>query len=457
MSTVKELTCFKAYDVRGQLTSEINEEIAYRIGRAVAQSLKAQTVVLGFDARETSPKLAKAIAAGVCDAGTDIFDIGLVGTEEIYAAVSYLEADAGIEVTASHNPIDYNGMKIVKQRSQPLTDREFINIKKLAETSNFFNSRRSGVVINKKTIARKAYVDKVLSFVNTKKLKPMRIVINSGNGAAGPVVDALQKKLNEKGISTNFVYVHHNPDASFPNGIPNPLLEENRSATARVVVKEKADFGVAFDGDFDRCFLFDHQGNFIPGEYVVGLLSEVFLRRELGATIVHDPRVIWNTIDVVEKNNGNAVVSRTGHAFVKATMRKTSAIYGGEMSAHHYFRDFAYCDSGMIPWLIIWQLLSEAKSSLSDLICKRARLFPSSGELNFAVADADKTMQRVKEKFAANAALIDELDGLSMSFENWRFNLRTSNTEPLIRLNIEAQGNQSLLIEKTKILRSVIN
>ena len=456
MSKASHLTCFKAYDIRGRLGEELNEDIAYSVGRSTAQTLKAKTVALGFDARETSPSLAQAVAKGICDSGADVLDIGFAGTEEIYAAVCTLNTDAGIEVTASHNPIDYNGMKIVKQGSQPLSEQEFLNIKHLAEETIFVSPKSPGKIFNRVTIAREAYIDKILSFVNLQNLKPLKIVINSGNGAAGPVIDALNKKLKQRDVSTSFVYVHHQPDASFPNGIPNPLLEENRSVTADAIVREQADFGVAFDGDFDRCFLFDHRGNFIPGEYVVGLLSEVFLSKKRGAKIVHDPRVIWNTMDVVASLNGQSVLSKTGHTFVKATMRKHEAIYGGEISAHHYFKDFAYCDSGMVPWLMIWQLLSERQSSLSDLITKRKNFFPSSGELNFMVADAEKCLQRVKDSLLSDASFIDELDGLSMSFENWRFNLRRSNTEPLIRMNVETRGDQTLLAEKTEELKLLI-
>ena len=456
MSKNDKLKCFKAYDVRGKLGGELNEEIAYRIGRAIAQSLKAKTVVLGFDARATSPSLAEAVASGVCYSGADVLDIGLAGTEEIYSAVSAFNADAGVAVTASHNPIDYNGMKIVKKQSQPLSDQEFLKIKYIAEETKFSCSNSSGSVKNKASSARKIYVDKILSFVNLQSLKPLKIVINSGNGAAGPVIDALNHKLKQSGVNTDFVYLHHKPDASFPNGIPNPLLENNRGATAEFVVRERADFGVAFDGDFDRCFLFDHRGTFIPGEYVIGLLSKVFRSREKGAKIVYDPRVIWNTIDVVTKCDGQPVLSKTGHSFVKATMRKHQAIYGGEMSAHHYFRDFQYCDSGMIPWLMIWQLLSESKSKLSDLIDKQINLFPSSGELNFTVTNPAKCLERVRDSFVDDFSAIEELDGLSLSFENWRFNLRKSNTEPLVRLNIETRGDQSLLEEKKEELRTLI-
>ena len=438
MTHDKNLACFKAYDVRGKLGEEINEDIAYRIGRATAQSQKAKTVIVGFDARATSPDLSDAVAKGICDAGADVFEIGLAGTEEVYAAVSEFDACAGIEVTASHNPIDYNGMKIVGRSSRPLSEQEFGLIKTLAEESNFSQSQKTGVVFDKKEEARAAYFDKVLGFVDCSNLKPLKIVINSGNGAAGLTVDAVNEKFKDKGVKTNFVFVHHDPDPDFPNGIPNPLLEENRSSTVNAVIAEKADFGVAFDGDFDRCFFFDHLGSFIPGEYVVGLLAEIFLSREKGATIIHDPRVTWNTIDVVGKSGGKAVASKTGHAFLKDAMRKRDAIYGGEMSAHHYFRDFSYCDSGIIPWLLVWEYLSTSNLLLSDLISERRNHFPSSGELNFTVPNAATCLKRVQNHFASKATSIDELDGLSMTFDTWRFNLRKSNTEPLVRLNLEA-------------------
>ena len=456
MNSDKNLTCFKAYDVRGKLGEEFNEDIAYRVGRAIAKSQQAKAVVVGFDARATSPDLAQAVAKGICDTGADVLDIGLAGTEEVYAAVTEFDACAGIEVTASHNPIDYNGMKIVGRGSIPLSEHEFGLIKTLAEESSFSQPQQTGSVLDKKEVARAAYVNIVLGFVDCSNLKPLKIVINSGNGAAGPTLDAINKKLKEKGVKTNFVFVHHDPDPTFPNGIPNPLLEENRSSTVNAVIAENADFGAAFDGDFDRCFFFDHSGDFIPGEYVVGLLAEIFLKKEKGATIIHDPRVIWNTLDVVGKSGGKAVSSKTGHAFVKAAMRTRDAIYGGEMSAHHYFRDFYYCDSGIIPWLLVWEYLSASNLSLSDLISERRNRFPSSGEMNFTVPHAATCIERVQNHFMSEAMSIDEIDGLSMAFGTWRFNLRKSNTEPLVRLNVETRGDHDLLKEKTEELKKLI-
>lgn len=452
-----ELTCLKTYDIRGKVGVNINEEIVYRIARAVGENFNAKSVVIGFDARETSPLFAAEAAKGIIHTGADVLDIGMAGTEEMYWAVTEFGACAGIEITASHNPIEYNGMKIVGCSSKPLSNNDFLKIKQLAEENSFFQPQNKGAVLDRKEIARAAYIRKILSFVDCALLKPLKIVINSGNGAAGPTLDAINKKLDERGVETNFIFVNHEPDPTFPKGIPNPLLKENRSSTADIVVNQKADFGIAFDGDFDRCFFFDHCGDFISGEYLVGLIAEVFLIKEKGATIIHDPRVMWNTIDVIGEYGGQAVVSKTGHAFVKSAMRNFDAIYGGEMSAHHYFRDFSYCDSGVIPWLLIWELLSTSNLSLSDLIAERKKRFPSCGELNFTILDAEKCLEKIRNHFATSAKSISELDGLSMSFDDWRFNIRKSNTEPLVRLNVEARDDHVLLKEKTEKLKNMIN
>ena len=443
---MSDLSCFKAYDIRGEIGVNIDEDIAYRIGRAAAQHFGAKSIVIGFDARETSPAFAAAAARGAMDAGADVLDIGMAGTEEMYWAVTEFSAWAGIEVTASHNPINFNGMKIVKSGSQPLDDAgDFQVIKALAGSQEWVSVGKVGKELDRSAEARKAYVDRVLSFVDVKALRPLKVVVNSGNGAAGPTFDALADRLTELGAPLEFIRVHHTPDATFPNGIPNPLLPENHSSTADVVKAEKADFGVAFDGDFDRCFFFDETGQFVPGEYVVGLLASIFLEKEAGAQIVHDPRVIWNTQDIVAHKGGIAVQSKTGHAFIKQTMRSHEAVYGGEMSAHHYFRDFAYCDSGMIPWLLIAELVSRSGRSLGDWVKDRFAAFPSSGEMNFKVADAGKAIESVLSAYRADALSIDETDGVSLAFDDWRFNLRRSNTEPLVRLNVEGRGNADTL------------
>ena len=439
------LSCFKAYDIRGELGVNLDAKIAYDIGRAVATHFRARAIVLGRDARESSPELAEAVARGVCDAGSDVLDIALAGTEEMYWAVSEFGACAGVEVTASHNPINYNGMKIVKSGSQPLDDAsDFQVIRTRASAAEWHPGVTIGKVRDISAEARDAYVEKVLDFVDTSALKPLKMVINSGNGAAGPTVDAVLERLASLGVALDVVRVNHEPDHTFPNGIPNPLLPENHAATASVVKAEGADFGVAFDGDFDRCFFFDGGGKFVSGEYVVGLLAEKFLKIEAGAKIVHDPRVIWNTQDVIATYGGMPVMAKTGHAFIKRAMRDRGAVYGGEISAHHYFRDFAYCDSGIIPWLLVWEILSKGGETLGDYVARRATLFPSSGERNFRIHDADEVLSDIRARFEA-VAVLDETDGLSLSTDGWRFNVRKSNTEPLVRLNAEAHNPKILL------------
>ena len=454
---IEQLTCFKAYDVRGELGVNFDAPIAYRIGRAVGQHFNVGTVVIGRDARETSPELAEAVTRGVCDAGLTVLNLGMAGTEEMYWAVTEFGASAGIEVTASHNPINYNGLKIVKSGSRPLDDTEdFQVIKCFAEAADW--AEGSGVLDVKdiSVEARAKYVQRVLSFVSVAALRPLRVVVNFGNGAAGPSFDAIAAEIGRRDAPIEFIRVHHTPDHTFPNGIPNPLLPENHAATADVVVREGADMGVAFDGDFDRCFFFDERGQFVPSEYIVGLLASVFLDREVGAKIAHDPRVVWNTRDIVAEKGGIAVQSKTGHAFIKQTMRAERAVYGGEMSAHHYFRDFAYCDSGMVPWLLIVELISKSGRSLGDWICERFAKFPSSGEVNFTVADAGASIARVGDAYKSKALSVDDMDGLSFDCGDWRFNLRKSNTEPLVRLNLEARGNASGLEQRIAELSALI-
>lgn len=438
-------TCFKAYDIRGKLGDELNEVIAARIGRAFAEVLKTRRVVLGRDCRASSEVLAAAVSQGLQAAGVEVMDLGLCGTEEMYFATTALGADGGIEVTASHNPMDYNGMKMVRRGSAPLDAATGLTaIKALAESGDFAPTGPAGVVRDA-TESRAQFVERVMTFVDTTALRPMKIVVNAGNGTAGPTFDALAAALAAKGAPLEFIRLHHQPDGSFPNGIPNPLLPENQPVTANAVIAAGADMGVAWDGDFDRCFLFDSNGDFVAGEYVVGLLAEVFVAKEPGAKIIHDPRVIWNTQDVVARAGGQALASRTGHAFLKQALRDTGAVYGGEMSAHHYFRDFMACDSGMIPWLLVAELMGRSNKSLAELLAARRSAFPSSGEINFRVADAKAVVARIEAAYAPKARARDDLDGLSLDFGDWRFNLRSSNTEPLLRLNIEARGQQNLV------------
>ena len=435
------LSCFKAYDIRGRLGIDLDAGIAARIGHGFALALGARRVVLGRDARASSAELAQAVAGALLAEGVEVLDLGLSGTEEMYFATTHFGADGGICVTASHNPMDWNGMKMVGAGSAPLDPATTMaRVKALAEAGETGPAGRAGSVSDISAAARAAYVDRVLSFVDPAALAPLHIVVNAGNGAAGPSFDAIAEGLAARGAPLRFTRLHHAPDGTFPNGIPNPLLAENRPVTADAVVAAGADMGVAWDGDFDRCFLFDHTGGFIDGEYVVGLLAEAFLAREPGATIIHDPRIIWNTQDVVARAGGRAVQCRTGHAFVKQAMRAENAVYGGEMSAHHYFRDFVACDSGMIPWLLVAGLIGRSGRPLADLVAARQAAFPSSGEINFTLADPAAAVARVQAAYGPQAVHADTMDGLGLSFPGWRFNLRASNTEPVLRLNVETRG-----------------
>lgn len=449
------LSCFKAYDIRGRLGEELNEEIAYRIGRAYAEVVRPRTVVLGADVRPTSEALKLALADGLLDSGADVIDLGLTGTEEVYFATFHLGVDGGIEVTASHNPIDYNGMKLVRGGAQPISgDSGLRDIQALAEGNRFSPPVRRGRLTHRSVLD--AYVDHLIGYVDLGAFTPLRLVVNAGNGAAGHVIDALECRMARSGVPIEFVKVHHEPDGRFPNGIPNPLLPENRAATADAVRAHGADMGIAWDGDFDRCFLFDETGRFIEGYYIVGLLAAAFLTKQPGQRIVHDPRLTWNTVDIVTGKGGIPVQSKTGHAFIKERMRSENAIYGGEMSAHHYFRDFAYCDSGMIPWLLVAELLCRSRQPMSSLVDERIAAFPCSGELNYRVADIGRTLDRVMAHFASENPAIDRTDGISLEFDDWRFNLRGSNTEPLLRLNVEARGDAQAVERRVRQIEQLL-
>ncbi len=451
----RPITCFKAYDVRGRLGEDLDTDIAYRIGRAFAQARGARRVVLGRDSRASSPELAAAVARGLVDGGAEVLDLGLAGTEEVYFATADQGADGGIEVTASHNPIDYNGMKMVAAGSAPLDpETEMPAIADLAQSGAF--AAAGDGTIRPLPEARAAYARALVDFIDVADLRPMTVLVNAGNGTAGPTFDAIAAELARRGAPLTFIRRHHDVDSSFPNGIPNPLLPENQPDTADALRAAGADLGVAWDGDFDRCFFFDATGRFIPGEYIVGLLAAAFLEKAPGETIVHDPRVILNTRAVIEEAGGRAVASRTGHAFLKRKMRETGAIYGGEMSAHHYFRDFAYCDSGMIPWLLVVELLSRKQTTLAALLSERMRACPSSGERNFRLADPDAAIARVVAAFEPLAVGRDDLDGISLDFGDWRFNLRRSNTEPVVRLNVESRGDAALVEAKAAEIAALL-
>lgn len=448
------MSAFKTYDIRGRLGTDLTETIAHRIARAYAAVTGADAVVLARDCRESSPALADAVAAGLMASGVRVLDLGMAGTEEMYFATAHLGAGGGICVTASHNPREYNGMKLVGRGAVPLTDVDFARIRRLAEGSDMLPAAPGGAREDRSGL-RAGYVAHVAGLVG-QGIGPLRLVVNAGNGAAGPTLDALAEGLAARGARLDLVRMHHDADGRFPNGIPNPLLPENRPVTAEAVKRSGADFGVAFDGDFDRCFLFDGAGGFVDGEHVVALLAAAHLVQEPAATIIHDPRVIWAVQDAVRRGGGRSVLAPTGHVFLKAAMRAHGAVYGGEMSAHHYFRGFMACDSGMIPWLMVARLVSRSGTSLTEMVGAMRRDFPSSGEINFRVADLPAVVDRVRAALEPEARATDRTDGLSLDFGDWRMNLRASNTEPLLRLNVEARGDTGLVVEGVAHVKALI-
>ncbi len=444
------MSCFKAYDLRGRVPDQLNPDIAYRLGIAYAEQFTPRTVALGRDVRQSSEPLLHALAHGLVARGVEVFDLGLAGTEESYWAAQQPGVDGAIEVTASHNPIDYNGMKLVRAGSIPVSGDT--GLRELEQRTLAMDAKAPvGVPKMTPTDFRGSYVKHLLSYVDVRALTPLKIVVNAGNGGAGLVVDGLAPHL-----PFEFVRVHHEPDGTFPHGIPNPLLPEMRADTVRAVRETGADFGVAWDGDFDRCFLFDERGEFIEGYYIVGLLAQALLAKNAGAKVVHDPRLTWNTVEMVEAAGGIPIQSKTGHAFIKERMRAENAVYGGEMSAHHYFRDFAYCDNGNIPWLLVAALVSANGRPLSTLVSERMARFPCSGEINRTVRDIPATIKAVEAHYASQTPAIDRTDGLSADFGAWRFNLRGSNTEPVIRVNVESRGDEKLMQAKTAELLALL-
>ena len=445
------IPCFKAYDARGKVPDELNADIAYRIGRGYAEFIKPKQVAVGRDVRLSSDELFDALSRGLMDSGVDVLDLGLCGTEMVYFAAFHQQLDGGIMITASHNPVDYNGMKFVRECARPLSaDSGLLDIHRLAENGDFSTVENKGNL--QRLDLNQAYIEHLLGYIgNLDQLKPLKIVANSGNGMAGPIIDLLEQRL-----PFEFIKLQHQPDGTFPNGIPNPLLPEGRSATIAAILEHGADLGLAWDGDFDRCFLFDGNGRFIEGYYIVGLLGAQLLQKNPGASIVHDPRLVWNTQELVEENHGEAVQSKAGHAFIKETMREVNGIYGGEMSAHHYFRDFGFCDSGMIPWLLLVEMISLQNRSLAELVDARIERYPVSGEINVEVENADTVLQRVQAHYADLPHEIELIDGIGMDFGNWRFNLRASNTEPLLRMNLETRGDYALMEQRRDELLALI-
>ncbi|MDZ5698417.1 phosphomannomutase/phosphoglucomutase [Chelativorans sp. M5D2P16] len=445
---------FKAYDVRGQIPGEINVPFAYRFGQAVKESLGSKAVVVGHDMRLDSPALAGALAQGLLDSGVNVLPVGQCGTEEVYFHTARSGADAGLMVTASHNPPDYNGIKMVLKGAAAATpDNAFNAIEALMRSDRRFATAAdyAGRGALQPTCDRTAYIERLLEEVAGQNLKPLKIVCHAGNGCAGPIIDLLEEHL-----PFTFIKIDHEPDPRLPNGVPNPLLKEKRQKASQAVVEHGADLAIAWDGDFDRCFLYDHKGRFVEGYYLVGMIAKRMLEKVPGSTILYDPRLTWNTIDIVESMGGVAKPCRTGHAYFKHMMREENAIYGGEMSAHHYFRDFAYCDSGMLAWLDVVCELSATGAQLADVLEERIAKFPCSGEINFTVEDAKAIQEKIAEHYKPANPEVETLDGLGLVFDDWRFNLRASNTEPLLRLNVETRADRQLLEEKVAELRGLI-
>jgi phosphomannomutase len=446
---MSKIACFKAYDIRGKVPSELNTELAYKIGKAYSKLISAKKIVIGYDVRKSSLEISIALISGLTDSGVDVIDIGLCGTEMIYFSTPFLNADGGIMITASHNPPEYNGMKFVKKGSVPVGYDSGLNeVERMIVSNQLDESSNQKGTVTKKDVM-KDFINNLSKFYDAKKINPLKVVVNAGNGCAGLAIDVLEVKL-----PITMIKIFNNPDGNFPNGVPNPMLEENRKPTIEAIKNHNADLGVAWDGDYDRCFFFDEKGNFIEGYYIVGLLAKSILKKNPGEKIVHDPRLVWNTVEIVEKFDGKAVVSKSGHAFIKQKMREVNSLYGGEMSAHHYFRDNAYSDSGMIPFLLILQLMSEEKKTLSQLVNEMIAAYPCSGEINSTVENPAGKIIEIEKNHSDGK--IDHLDGVSIEYPDWRFNLRMSNTEPILRLNVESRGNEKLMKEKTEELLKII-
>lgn len=454
------LESFKAYDVRGRVPEELNATMAELIGQAYAELIHPARVVVGHDVRLTSPELTAALSRGLVDSGVDVVNIGLVGTEEVYHATFALGVDGGIMVTASHNPRGYNGMKFTRAQARPISsDTGLLDIEKMVRTwlqsgappasAGRDPKVKPGLVEHRDM--RPAFIQHLLGYIDPAELRPLKVVVNPGNGGAGPVIDLLEPHLPLHLVKMNF-----KPDGNFPLGVPNPLLPQNRAMTSQAVLEAGADLGIAWDGDFDRCFFFDEKGEFVDGYYLVGLLAQRALKRHPGAKIIHDPRLVWNTLELVKQAGGTPVECKSGHAFIKEKMRQVDAAYGGEMSAHHYFREFSYCDSGMIPFLQVVEAVSEAERPFSQMLAQRIARFPVSGEINLTLKDPGRALEAIRGRYAAAALGVDEIDGLSIEYPEWRFNVRSSNTEPVVRLNVETRADPKLLEMKTDEIIGVL-
>ena len=446
---MEKINCFKAYDIRGKVPEELDEDLAFKIARGYTKLTGCKNVVVGYDIRESSLSLSRILIVGFLSCGVDVVDIGLCGTEMIYYGTSYLGADGGIMITASHNPPEYNGMKFVKKYSEPISYDSGLNqIESFIINDDLPGDAAVSGKYEELDISE-AFTHNLLRFFNPANIKPLKVVVNAGNGCVGPALNKLESML-----PIEMVKLFFEPDSSFPNGVPNPMIEENRKPTIDKILESKADLGVAWDGDYDRCFFFDETGRFIEGYYIVGLLAKSILRTNPGGKIVHDPRLTWNTLEIVKNSGGVPVESKSGHAYIKEKMREVDSVYGGEMSAHHYFKENAVSDSGLIPFLLVLQLISEEGKSLSQLVEEMMKNYPCSGEINSVVNDPADKIKQIEKIYADGRQ--EHLDGLSVEYATWRFNLRMSNTEPILRLNVESKGDEELMKAKTAELLALI-
>jgi phosphomannomutase len=446
MRLVLDPKVFKAYDVRGVHPSEIDEDGAYRVGRAFAEEFEPRRIAVGRDMRLAAPAMAAAVIEGAADGGADVLDLGLVGTEMVYHAVGDLSLDGGICVTASHNPKQYTGMKIVRSGALPVGgDSGLDDIRRRAERP-FGEVARRGEVIE--TDVWDGFVDKVLSFVDERSVRPLRIVVDAANGMAGTMLPPVLARLPQLDV----VECYFEPDGSFPNHEPNPLLPENRAFIVERTRAERADLGVAYDGDADRCFFVDDTGEFVPGDFVTALLAQAMLAKEPGAKVIYDLRASWAVPRTIEAAGGIALVNRVGHAFIKHRMREEDALFAGEVSAHYYFRDFTQADTGVVPFLVMLELLSRADVPLSGLLAPFRERYFITGEINTPVADVPRKLRELEQRYAAEGARISHLDGVSVDFDDWHFNVRPSNTEPLLRLNLEALSEERMETRRDEVL-----
>jgi len=442
---------FKAYDVRGIYPSELDEAGAYAVGRAYVEQFEPRAVAIGRDMRVSSPSIARAVMQGAADGGAEVKDIGMIGTEMLYFGVGELDIDGGVMVTASHNPKEYTGMKVVRRGALPVGgDSGLLDVRDRAQTIE--SPELVGDPPAESVDIYPAFVERVLSFIDVDVVKPLRVVIDAGNGMAGAMMPPILDRLPVDAVRCFF-----EPDGTFPNHEPNPLLPENREFIVGKVKEEQADLGIAFDGDADRCFFVDDTGEFVPGDFVTALLARAMLEKEPGAKVIYDVRASWAVPRAIEEAGGVALMNRVGHAFIKQRMRKEDALFAGEVSAHYYFRDFSQADTGVVPFLVMVELLSKADRPLSELLAPYRERYFLTGELNTPVADVALKLQELKERYAAEGGRISHLDGISVDFDDWHFNVRPSNTEPLLRLNLEALSEPLMEEKRDEVLAVIRN